>query len=204
MEIERLKMKVDPKHTAFLIVDMQRDFCCAGGALDRLGFDIEAPNRLAETLSAFLIHVRRVLTFIVHIKMTRVAELRSPAMVEQYGRAGLERPHDPWFSEFYKVVPLENEIVIPKYRYSGFVSTYLDRYLRANQVKTLVVSGVATNVCVESTIRDGFMRDYAIVVPRDMTEGTTPEAKEWSLKTIDTFFGEVVDSGDLLRCWSVG
>ncbi len=203
MEIESLKTKVDPRHTAFVIVDMQRDFCCAGGVIDKLGFDIEAPNRLAATLSGFLTHVRKVLHCIVHIKMTQVPELRSPALTEQYRRAGLERQLDPWFSEFYRVVPLENEIVIPKYRYSGFVSTYLDRYLRAHEVKTLVVTGVATNVCVESTIRDGFMRDYAIVVPRDMTEGTSPEAKEWSLKTIDTFFGEVVDSGDLLRCWPV-
>ena len=203
MEIEKLKKKVDPLHTAFLIVDMQRDFCCAGGVIDKLGFDVEAPNRLAATLSAFLAHVRKVLKLIVHIKMTRVPELRSPALVEQFRRGGLERQYDPLFSEFYKVVPLENEIVIPKYRYSGFVSTYLDRYLMANQVKTLVVTGVATNVCVESTIRDGFMRDYAIVVPRDLTEGTSPEAKEWSLKTIDTFFGEVVESTDLLRCWSI-
>jgi ureidoacrylate peracid hydrolase len=203
MEIESLKGKVNPQHTALVIVDMQRDFCCAGGVLDKLGFDIEAPNQLAATLNGFLNRVRKILKFIVHIKMTQVPELRSPALVEQYSRAGLERQYDPRFSEFYQVVPLENEIVIPKYRYSGFVSTYLDRYLRANQIKTLVVTGVATNVCVESTIRDGFMRDYAIVVPRDMTEGTTPEAKEWSLKTIDTFFGEVVESSDLLRCWLV-
>jgi len=47
------------------------------------------------------------------------------------------------------------------------------------------------------------MRGYAVVVPHDMTEGTSPEAKEWSLKTIDTFFGEVVDSKDLLQCWGV-
>jgi hypothetical protein len=45
------------------------------------------------------------------------------------------------------------------------------------------------------------MLGYAIVVPADMTEGTSPEAKEWSLKTINTFFGEVVDSQDLLKCW---
>jgi ureidoacrylate peracid hydrolase len=203
MEIESLKGKVNPQHTALVIVDMQRDFCCAGGVLDKLGFDIEAPNQLAVALNGFLNRVRKILKFIVHIKMTQVPELRSPALVEQYSRAGLERQHDPRFSEFYQVIPLENEIVIPKYRYSGFVSTYLDRYLSANQIKTLVVTGVATNVCVESTIRDGFMRDYAIVVPRDMTEGTTPEAKEWSLKTIDTFFGEVVESSDLLRCWLV-
>jgi nicotinamidase-related amidase len=45
------------------------------------------------------------------------------------------------------------------------------------------------------------MRDYHIVVPEDLTEGTSPEAKKWSLFNISKFFGEVVDSKDLLRCW---
>ena len=75
--------------------------------------------------------------------------------------------------------------------------------MRAHRIETLVVMGLATNVCVESTIRDGFMRGYAIVVPADMTEGTSPEAKEWSLKTINTFFGEIIDSKDLLKCWDI-
>jgi ureidoacrylate peracid hydrolase len=123
-------------------------------------------------------------------------------MQEQYERVGLARTRDPSYSDFHEIVPAEGELVIPKYRYSGFVSTYLDQYLRAAGIKTLVIMGLATNVCVESTIRDGFMRGYAIVVPADMTEGTSPEAKEWSLKTIDTFFGEVVDSEELLKCWA--
>ena len=68
-------------------------------------------------------------------------------------------------------------------------------------MQTLVITGVATNVCVESTARDGFMRDYSIVIPREMTEGTTPEAKRWSLETLEHFFAEIVDSDDLMRCW---
>ena len=64
------------------------------------------------------------------------------------------------------------------------------------------MTGVATNVCVESTVRDGFMHDYSIVVPHDMTEGTTPKAKKWSLDTLGRFFAEVVGSQDLLDCWN--
>ena len=88
-------------------------------------------------------------------------------------------------------------------KYLSYVSTYLDQFLGANRIKTLIITGVATNVCVESTARDGFMRDYQVVVPGDLTEGTSPEAKEWSLKNIDMFFGEIVDSQDLLRCWGL-
>ncbi len=54
-----------------------------------------------------------------------------------------------------------------------------------------------------TTARDGFMRDYYVVLPRDLTEGTSPEAKEWSLRNVDLFFGEVVESQDLLTCWGL-
>ena len=94
-------------------------------------------------------------------------------------------------------------MVVPKYKYSGFVSTYLDQYLRSGGIKTLIITGIAANVCVESTARDGFMREYYIVIPYDLTEGTTAEAKEWSLKNIDMFFGEVVSSSDILESWKV-
>jgi ureidoacrylate peracid hydrolase len=201
MNVEKLRNKVDPAHTALIIVDMQKDYCCEGGILDKLGFCLDAPKALVPRLKGFLDQTRKEVRSVVHLRMTLIPYLRSPAMQEHYERVGLAKTRDPSYSDFYEVLPAEGEIVIPKYRYSGFVSTYLDQYLRAAGIKTLVITGLATNVCVESTIRDGFMLGYAIVVPADMTEGTSPEAKEWSLKTIDTFFGEVVDSKDLLKCW---
>jgi ureidoacrylate peracid hydrolase len=201
MSLEKLKAKVHPGHTALVIIDMQRDYCCEGGVLEKLGFDIDPPKKLAPRLNQFLNQARTILKFIVHIKMELNPFLRSPAIAEHYERVGLQRKVDPSCSEFYGVTPEEGEVIIPKYRYSGFVSTYLDQYLRSNGIKTLVLTGLATNVCVESTARDGFMHDYHIIVPEDMTEGTSPEAKKWSLFNIGTFFGEVVDSKDLLVCW---
>lgn len=203
MELEKLKKKVDPKITALVVIDMQRDYCCDGGILDKLGFDLEKPKELVPRLTEFVSEARKVLSCIIHLKMTLLPFLRSPAMVEHYGRAGLERKFDPSLSEFHGVIPVEGEIVVPKYRYSGFISTYLDRCLRSENIRTLVLTGLATNVCVESTARDGFMLDYSIVVPSDMTEGTSEEAKKWSLFNLNTFFGEVVESKDLLTCWGL-
>jgi len=135
--------------------------------------------------------------------MTKIDFLGSPAALEQYKRLGINRQYDPAFSEFYEVVPKEGEVVIPKYRHSAFVSTYFDQFLRIRQIETLIVTGLATNVCVESTARDGFARDYHIVIPEDLTEGTSPEAKKWSLNNINSFFGEIVQSQDLLKCWDL-
>ncbi len=203
MNLEKLRNKVDPEYTALLIIDMQRDYCCEGGVYEKMGFDLAPPKLLATRLAGFVERARRGLKFIIHVKMELNPYLRSPALAEHYERVGLQRKQDPSCSEFYGIIPIEDEIIIPKYRYSGFVSTYLERYLRANGIKTLVLVGLATNVCVESTARDGFMRDYFIVVPRDLTEGTSEEAKKWSLFNINTFFGEVVDSTDLLIVWGL-
>jgi ureidoacrylate peracid hydrolase len=201
MNYDKLKVKVAHDVTALLTIDMQKDYCCAGGIIDKMGFDIEAAQLLAPRLNTFVNRTRNVLKHIIHIRMELNPHLRSPALAEHYERSGLQRKTDPAYSEFYGVTPTPGDIIIPKYRYSAFVSTYLDRCLRSNGIKTLVLTGLATNVCVESTARDGFMRDYHIVVPEDLTEGTSPEAKKWSLFNISTFFGEVVDSKHLLRCW---
>jgi ureidoacrylate peracid hydrolase len=203
MNLEKLKVKVNPEYTALVIIDMQRDYCCEGGVLDKMGFDLQAPKLLASRLNEFVNRARKVLNFIIHIKMELNSYLRSPALAEHYERVGLQREYNPSYSEFYGVTPREGEVIIPKYRYSGFVSTYFDQYLRSNGIKTLILTGLATNVCVESTARDGFMRDYQIIIPEDMTEGTSLDAKKWSLFNINTFFGEVVNSNNLLSIWGI-
>lgn len=203
MDIVRLKSKVTPEQTALLIVDMQKDYCCEGGIFHRTGYDVEIAKVLAIRLNLFLNQARKALKHIVHLKMTKIAFLSSPAALEHYQRLGIERLYDPAYSDFYEVIPLEGDLVIPKYRHSGFVSTYLEHFLHIGGIKTLIITGLATNICVESTARDGFARDYHIVVPEDLTEGTSPEAKKWSLININSFFGEVVNSDDLLRSWGV-
>jgi len=203
MDLANLTRKVTPEQTVLLIVDMQKDYCCEGGIFHRTGFDVEIAKALAIRLNLFLNQARKALTYIVHLKMTKIACLGSPAALEHYQRKGIERQYDSSYSDFYEVLPIEGELVIPKYRHSGFVSTYLEHFLRINNIKTLILTGLATNICIESTARDGFARDYHIVVPEDLTEGTSPEAKKWSLINIDSFFGEIVKSNDLLCCWSI-
>jgi ureidoacrylate peracid hydrolase len=203
MNVDALRKKVRPERTALVIIDMQKDFCCEGGAFHRRGFDVAPAQQLVDRLNHFLEGARRVLRHIVHLKMTRVQELSSAPGAELYRRLGIERRYDPSYADFFGVLPQEGDIVIPKYRYSGFVSTYLDRYLGINAIETLIITGLATNVCVETTARDAFMRDYFVVVPSDLTEGTNPEAKKWSLLNIDQFFGEVIESKSLLQCWDL-
>ena len=88
-----------------------------------------------------------------------------------------------------------------KHRYGAFTDTDLDLILRSKGIRTLIMSGVATNVCVETTAREGFMKDYYIVFLRDCTASTLEELHNNTLRNIDRYFGVVVDSSDIYQCW---
>jgi ureidoacrylate peracid hydrolase len=90
--------------------------------------------------------------------------------------------------------PEPGDIVLGKPRYSGFYNTPLDSMLRARGVNTLVFTGIATNVCVESTLRDGYHREYFGIVLADATHQAGPRSlHDGALANIETFFGWVSD-----------
>jgi ureidoacrylate peracid hydrolase len=88
--------------------------------------------------------------------------------------------------------------VIPKSRYSGFAGTPLDSVLRTRGITHLVFTGIATNVCVESTVRDAFFHEYWPVVVADATMPAGPESQQAAtLFNVETFFGSVTTAADV-------
>lgn len=94
-----------------------------------------------------------------------------------------------------------NEFVLDKHRYSAFIGTRLDQILRSNHVQSLVVCGVATSGCVESTIRDGFMLDYYVVIAGDACGDYENERHINTLRKMDLSFGTVVSAADIAASW---
>jgi ureidoacrylate peracid hydrolase len=93
--------------------------------------------------------------------------------------------------------PIAGDIVIQKPRYSAFFNTNLDSMLRSHGIRNLVFTGIATNVCVESTLRDGFFLEYFGVVLHDATHHAGPDfVKLASLYNIEKFFGWVSSTAD--------
>ena len=88
--------------------------------------------------------------------------------------------------------------------YSAFIETDLDLILRSRGIRTLIMSGVATDVCVEMTAKVGFLKDYYIVLLRDLTATVYEESHNHTLRNIDLFYGEVIDSSDVVKCWKKG
>lgn len=90
--------------------------------------------------------------------------------------------------------------MIEKPRYSGFFNTALDSMLRSRGVRNLVFVGIATNVCVESTLRDGFFLEYFGVALADACHQAGPlEAQEAALYNIKTFFGWISDTAEFVE-----
>ena len=92
-----------------------------------------------------------------------------------------------------------DDFIVDKTRYSAFYNTDMEVILRGLGVSTVIVCGVTTEICVESTIRDAFFRDYRIVVPSDAVAAIDPVRHEGALRTIAYGFGAVTTTGELLE-----
>lgn len=96
-----------------------------------------------------------------------------------------------------ELAPREGEVVLDKTRYSAFYKTDLEERLRSLGIETLIVCGVTTNICVESTVRDAFFRDIRVVVPSDATAAVTPELHEGALRCFEYGFGQVATVAEI-------
>jgi ureidoacrylate peracid hydrolase len=207
-----LAEKVAPRHTALLVVDMQNDFCADNGFVCRGGRDVSAVKQMAKQLPGFIAVARKSGVLVVFVRSVySMSDNRflSDVWLEQAARKqGGGYTLTPvcgegsWEGDYYADVrPDPRDVVVSKHRYNAFHSTDLDLILRTRGIRTVVVTGVSTNVCVETTARDSFVRDFYTIVVADGTAAYSNEEHELALKTIDRFFGEVTSIEDLTALW---
>ena len=210
-----LEKKVAPTHTAVIVIDMQNDFCSHEGLVAKGGRDVSAAQELAMRMPNLIEAARGAGVLIVFVRNVNTSENNkylSDVWLEQAARkqgGGYTRfpgcEEGSWGSEFYgNVRPDPRDPVVTKHRYSAFHNTEMDTLLRANGIRTVVITGVSTNVCVETTARESFMRDYYVVLVADGTAAYTSEEHEKTLKDIDRFFGEVTTIAELDKIWAPG
>jgi len=183
--------------TALLVIDMQNDFCHADGALGKRGIDLAPTQALVPRLVAFVASLRAARLPILYTQTCHDAWTDSLAWRErQDGSAGALCRTGSWGAEFFGVRPRDDERVVIKHRYDAFYGTDLDLILRARGLHTLLVTGVATNVCVETTAREAFVRGYRLVMIADCLAGSSIGEHEASLGTMERLFGVIVVSSD--------
>ncbi|WP_420829234.1 cysteine hydrolase family protein [Aquibacillus albus] len=195
--------QVDPTHTALVIVDVQNDYCDSKGNLGKQGLDISMVDEMIAPLAETVAQARENEVPIIFIQTIHEPSTDSVTWANRLRDANQEGicRKDTWGAEFYKIKPKKEDIIVIKHRYSAFINTRLDSVLRSLNIKSLIVTGVSTNVCVESTARDGFMLDYDIVLLSDCTAAYSKEAYEMTLKNIDQYFGSVCESKDVIESW---
>jgi ureidoacrylate peracid hydrolase len=197
---------LSPDETALIVVDMQNAYASPGGYLDLAGFDVTGAKPVIAAV-AETIEISRKLGFTIvffqngwDAAKQEAGTPNSPnwwksnALKTMRSRPELDGKlitRGTWDYELVdKLKPLPGEIVLPKPRYSGFFGTQLDAMLRARRIRNLVVVGVATNVCVESTIRDGYFLEYFPIMVKDATlQAGPPALQEATIYNVETFFG---------------
>lgn len=205
---------VDPAHTALLIIDMQRDFCCTGGSFDQFGVDLSmyppVIGRIAELVAA----ARESGVMLVFIQMTVLPGQASdsPAQIRfnlrlHDGHHGEAEPLTYTLdgSDGQKFVPglepLDGELVVKKYRSSAFWGTNLDLLLRSNGIKSVVVTGCTTEGCVESTARDAMFSDHYVVIVTDAVASDDPAQHEASMYLMARRF-DLATSDVIRKLWA--
>lgn len=211
LQAEPENIQLAPEQTALIVIDMQNAYTSPGGYLDLAGFDVSATKPVVENIKKAVDAAHQAGIQVIYFKNGWDAEYREAGGVdspnfhksnalktmkkqpELYGKLLAKGEWD--FELVDELTPTAQDLVIEKPRYSGFFNTALDSLLRCRGIRNLVFVGIATNVCVESTLRDGFFLEYFGVALADACHQAGPkEAHEASLYNIKTFFGWVSDT----------
>lgn len=204
--------KVEPAHTALVVIDMQNDFCASGGMVSRDGRDISEAQRMAERLPELLDCARATGVLRVFVRCEYTSEGNAYLSDPWLEQAVRERKggfttipvceKDSWAGDWYGGIrPIEGDIVVVKNRYDAFQGTNLDLVLRSHGIRTVVMTGVVTNVCVETTARSAFVRDYYVVMAEDGCAAYVREDHEQTMRNIRRFFGVTPSIAELRAAW---
>jgi nicotinamidase-related amidase len=180
--------------TALLVIDMQNDYCHPDGVFAKAGLRVTGLDDLVQNVNTLAAAARASGRPVIWVRMewTDDADVgllaqRSPFLREQGLRRGT------WGCELVTGLdraPGDHEIVKP--RFDAFHRTGLDDLLRDLGVETLVMAGVRTDFCVESTVRAAFFRDLKAVVAREAVAGYFEDLHLNSLRLMATVFANVV------------
>ncbi|MFC3215732.1 pyrimidine utilization protein B [Novosphingobium panipatense] len=198
----------DSTDTAVIVIDMQNGYASAGGYVDKAGFDISGAEAAVHGVGRVLKAARRAGIQIVYLQngwdadYVEAGTQGSPNWHKSNALKTMRR--DPslkgtllargtWDYEIVDALtPQEGDIRVHKPRYSAFFNSHLDSVLRSRGIRNLIFVGIATNVCVESTLRDGFHLEYFGIMIEDATHQIGPDfVKQASVYNIEKFFGWV-------------
>ncbi|MBI2028325.1 MAG: cysteine hydrolase [Candidatus Levybacteria bacterium] len=209
-----LKEILSPKHSALLVVDVQNDFCDPKGKFAGWGRDISQMQEIVPHIQHLIDTAHKAQVPVIFtrgfedVKFRSGPDLRRAVRWEEKDGDGSVNSESGTFgSEFYKVKPEEGDIVVEKHKWSAFAGKdrdgkTLQEILEELGVKTLVVTGVVAETCVETTVRDAYDKNYFVVIPRNSVGSNDQEQLETRMKYWEKgFIGDAVTEEVIRQNW---
>jgi len=225
--LRTLDARVEPAHTALVLIDVQNDFCALEGASGRRD-GIPLVTAAAERIPRLLGAAREAGCLVVHVRAEYGTHVRGVGSPYRFP-SGAAREGAVWSlsaaeaggGEFAAnevevclpgswgaqglpgVAPAPGELVVTKHRFSCFIDTPLEAMLRARGIRTLVFAGVTTNCCIESSVRDASMLDFYVVVAEDCVgaKDTVRHLHQASLEQMATYFALLRPAAAIEASW---
>ena len=202
-----LKDWIAPGRTALLLIDIQVDFASPQGAMGEDGKDMAAPQAAIGNAARLADAARKAGVPCIFVRLITRAGDETPFLREWNARrhaddAPLCREGSEG-AEFAGPKPQAGELVFSKKRYNAFHGTGLDAALRGEGIDTLVVAGLTTECCIDSSVRAAFERDYHVFVVEDATACYQPELHQAALRALALNCAALAKTDDVLSAWNI-